>query len=212
MKQSVILFGLLAVGLGIAEHVWQGRQIADVRRELATVKNPPIDARQHSWTPAGAVSYAAPRRAAPLAVPPGDETARAPAPPADTPEEVAAVKHAKWVEAAEAHQTAVEAGFAAENVDRAWAAEVRQDLREHVAALLPPSSSLGDVDCRSSMCRMEMVLPDVAAERRFSQRAFLSSESRIWDGAVFVMPGQANPDGTLGVVWYLGRKGTRLPD
>jgi hypothetical protein len=210
LKQSVILFGLLAVGLGVAEHVWQGRKIADLRGELATIKNPPIDASQHSRTPAGAVSYVASRRAAPLSVQPRDETVVAPAPPADT-EESAAVKHAKWVEDTQAHQTAVEAGFAAEKVDRAWAAEVQRDLRDHVAALLPPSSSLRDVDCRSSMCRMEMVLPDVAAERGFSKRAFVSSESRIWDGAVLVMPGQANPDGTLGVVWYLGRKGTRLP-
>jgi hypothetical protein len=182
LKPSVVLFGLLAVGLGIAEHVWQGRQIADLRGELAMLHNGPIDARQHSLTPAGGVS-----------------------------QESTAVSHAKWQEADRAHRAAVEAGFATEKVDQAWAAEARRDLRDHVATLLPPSSSLGDIDCHSSMCRMEMVVPDLAAKQRFIQSAFLSSQSRIWKGALFVMPTRPNPDGTLGVVMYLGRPGTSLP-
>jgi hypothetical protein len=213
LKPSVVLYGLLAVGLGIAEHVWQGRQVADLRGELAALRNRPIDARPHSGTAEGA-SYAASRRAAPLSVQPGHETPSVPAPPAceDRPEESEAVKRAKWEEATRAHQTSVEAGFAAEKVDRAWAAEVRQDLRDRAAALLPSSSSLRDVDCRSSMCRMEMVVADAAAAQRYIASAFASPEHRIWNGSLFVMPRQTNPDGTVGVVMYLGREGTSLPE
>jgi hypothetical protein len=209
MKSNAVTFGILIAGAAIAaDYVWHARQVADLRREIASLRDGPTDARAPSPAPRG-VPYARPWPA---------EIARAaaaaPAPPpredrAQSPDEE---KRARWKEDELAHRTAVEAGFAAETVDREWAPGARRDLSDHVAALLPQASSVRDVDCRSSMCRLELVVADAAASERFMRQAFASPATSVWSGGGFAEPAQANPDGSLAVVLYLAREGAAFPE
>jgi hypothetical protein len=212
MKSNLPLFGFLVITVTAAiavENHWERSRMADLKRELEAIRDARVDPLAHPRAPTFATRavspalYPAPlREAAPTPLSHGD---------AVEPAETRAARRARWKEAERAHEAAVEAGFAAETVDRSWAGDARQDLRSRVAAVLPSPASLRDVDCRSTMCRVEMVCADTTELRSFFDNAFLRTKDRVWNGATFAMPPQPNPDGSLGVVLYLAREGTSLP-
>jgi hypothetical protein len=211
MKSNAVTLGLLIVGAAIAaEYVWHGRQVADLRREIASLREGQTDTR----APPPVAPYAVPRAARPWPAEIAEADPRAPAPPPheDRAQGSEEEKRARWKEDEIAHRTAVEAGFAAETVDREWAPDARRDLSNQVAALLPQASSVRDVDCRSSMCRVELVVASAAVSDQFMRQAFLGPERTVWRGGAFMEPAQPNPDGSMGVVLYLAREGAGFPE
>jgi len=113
-----------------------------------------------------------------------------------------------------AQQQALEDKFYAESMDGAWASMAQRNTRSQLLSLLPPTSFLRDVDCRSSMCRVDVLHPNEAASRRFIDQAFgQNSDGSVWNGPTRMMPVTANSDGTLLSVVYLGRDADSLiPD
>ncbi|HEY0987512.1 MAG TPA: hypothetical protein VGD80_10695, partial [Kofleriaceae bacterium] len=112
---------------------------------------------------------------------------------------------------ARAHQAAVEQAFADQARDESWAARVRTSLGERLDAVSRSlGSSLRDIECRSTMCRVEMQYRDGDASRQFVARAFTAPEDRAWNGPVLYMPARMGSDGSLVVVMYLAREGTAL--
>jgi len=136
-----------------------------------------------------------------------------PAPPAssDPPPHDPATSDQRWEEDARASQAAVEAAFAAEPVNDAWAASTRLALQDRLASLARPlASSLREIDCRASICRVEVVHRNADTSRQFADEAFTDPEAQAWNGPAFLLPPQPAPDGRLAVVMYLGREGTSL--
>ena len=123
----------------------------------------------------------------------------------------AATRDQRWEEEARASRASVEESFAAEPANPSWAAPTRLALLDRLGSASRASgSSLGNVDCRSSICRVEVVHRDADGSRQFSQTAFTDPHDQAWNGPVVIMPPQANPDGSLAMVMYLGREGTSL--
>lgn len=117
----------------------------------------------------------------------------------------------RWEDDARASLASIEAAFAAEPINDGWATSTRLALHDRLTALSQASSSsLRDIDCRSSICRVEVVHRDIDASRQFTQKAFADQEQQAWNGPAFMLPQQSNPDGSLAVVMYLGREGTSL--
>jgi hypothetical protein len=149
-------------------------------------------------------------RAVPSTDPPTAAPSAAPA-LADGRTGDAATRDQRWEEEARASRASVEEAFAAEPANPAWAASTRLALLDRLGSASRASgSSLGNVDCRASICRVEVVHRDADASRRFSQTAFTDPHDQAWNGPVVIMPPQANPDGSLAMVMYLGREGTSL--
>jgi len=114
---------------------------------------------------------------------------------------------------ADAMRDQIEASFALEapvapNQDRT------PDLEKRVHAVMPAGSSVRNLTCRTSLCRIETLHPSVEEFRDFVQRGYLTLDvaTRVSNGPVFVgllaPPVEGQP--VVGVA-FLGRDGTTLP-
>jgi hypothetical protein len=67
-------------------------------------------------------------------------------------------------------------------------------------------------DCRGSLCRIETSHTGVDEYRAFVQRAFLTSETRLWDAGFFAgVLAEPEPGQPIVNVAYLAREGQNLP-
>lgn len=111
----------------------------------------------------------------------------------------------------DADRERVERGFQREAVDGAWAGSSRQHLSQMLAAVAARSAaSLRDIQCRSSICRVEISHRDADSARSFNEQTFINAEPRIWRGPVLVATAPPGPDGSFVATMYLGREGTQL--
>lgn len=58
----------------------------------------------------------------------------------------------------------IEEGFEAEPVDRSWAKATEDQLLDSFAKNLESKATLNNIECRSSMCRVELGLPGMAGQ------------------------------------------------
>jgi type II secretory pathway pseudopilin PulG len=189
----------------------QGEQITALRTEIAKLRQQqdrlaiqaarsPLVVRAPIAAPAGP-PLTAPAEP-PLTAPPAlnDDTAGNPT-----------SRTRRWEDEARANLASVENAFAAEPTNDAWAMPTRVALRDRMTALSQASSSsLRGIDCRSSICRIEVVHRDADASRQFTDKAFTDPDERAWNGPVILIPPRFDPDGSVAVVMYLGREGTPL--
>jgi hypothetical protein len=212
---------ILIASLGaLAVYVYHDHatELASLRRDLAGVQ-----ARDHAsraasgtWTPARYLPPGPPGRDDPSPARPA-RPARSEAPPSGDgdPRPAAADRPTalSWDEEARANQATVERAFATDVADSSWAVGAARDLREHLGATAAQlSSSLRNVDCRSSLCRVEVVTRDQGSAKKLMDKAFGVGAPPVWNGPMMAEYPPANPDGTASVVLYLGRDGTSLLD
>jgi hypothetical protein len=104
-------------------------------------------------------------------------------------------------------QTNLQARFAGEGIDAGWASTSRLALRDDLGRFSGKDVRILDVECRSSLCRAELLLTSHEAGRTFMESWL---RARSWRGPGFV----ASDDETAGgakLVVYLGRPGNDLP-
>lgn len=130
--------------------------------------------------------------------------------PVATAREAEAAATERWQEQYQANQALMEVSFAEEEVESGWMRRARGALQEKLASRLPSTSSLRDIDCRSSTCRVELRHADAEAARTFAMKAFSDTNDPVWSGPSTFDPPEANADGSVTVVMYLGREGTSL--
>ncbi len=209
MRSNLIWLVIVSVAaVAVGEHVVHNQELTELHREIAAgrattagaPRSPPVPMIAMHPVPGLAMQSQAPVQ------PPTEDQATAPRNPEDDSH-----SGSHWKEEALAQRTAIEAGFAGEAVDGTWAAAARRDLRDKVSALLPSTSSLADVDCRASMCRVELVHREAAGSQRFMQAAFFDPKDRVWSGPGFAIPAETGSDGTVTVVLYLARDGASFP-
>ncbi len=96
----------------------------------------------------------------------------------------------------------LEAAFAQESVDAAWAEATSEVMVQQWLPILPPGSRLNDVDCRQSMCRVEIQHNQVEGHEAMMDKVF--SGRVFWPG-----PGSydlvTSDSGQVSTVAYLGR-------
>lgn len=97
----------------------------------------------------------------------------------------------------------VEQAFVAEDVDPGWAEPASARIVEGTMPILPAGSSLRDVDCRSTVCRVEVQHTTAGSHQGFIQAAVF--EQRFWQG-----PGSftrvTDENGQEVTLVYLGRE------
>ena len=84
-------------------------------------------------------------------------------------------------------------------------------LAAREAAVLPPASELGAVECHASMCRIESRHEDAARYRQFAHSAFIDPETESWNGGFFSTAVPEPGSGRLLAVAYVAREGQELP-
>jgi hypothetical protein len=70
-------------------------------------------------------------------------------------------------------------------------------------------SSLRSLECRSTLCRVEVQHTDVEAHKRFVERAILSPGKR-WEGLMMATLGEGSGEGGFTSVAFFARVGTEL--
>jgi hypothetical protein len=138
---------------------------------------------------------------APASCPP--HAADAPACEADAPPKPPPIEAAEM-------QERFEASFSRQAAD-AGAGDARRKIENRVAAILPDTSRLQAVECRTSMCRIEIAHPGLESYQAFTRAAFLDPSTRLGDGGLFSTVRADPVDGKLVTLSYLARDGEELP-
>jgi hypothetical protein len=86
-----------------------------------------------------------------------------------------------------------------------WSQEASRQLTATILEHLPGGSRLKSLDCRSTMCRVEIAHRDQAAHGPFLRQGFTR-----WPGSIFVA-GEQEDAGELIVTLLAAREGTELP-
>jgi len=103
---------------------------------------------------------------------------------------------------------AIEASLEAETVDSAWSGSTSQIIGEAFTGEELAGASLQDIDCRSTLCRVEVQHRDEAKLQEF-QRLFPLKVSQALPR--MMMHRIDNADGSITTYLYLARQGYRLP-
>jgi hypothetical protein len=92
-----------------------------------------------------------------------------------------------------------------------WNQDARQDLITKLEPILSEDTAVRSLECRRSLCRMELHHASMDDYHEFMQKALLS-ETRITMGGAFSTPtGEADGDGRVSAVTYLALGSEPLP-
>ncbi len=97
--------------------------------------------------------------------------------------------------------------FDSEVVDRSWAPDAASTLREKAAGLLAQNSDIQSLECRTTMCRLETIQPNMTQYQAFG----LEFGKLAAFPQMFLTKTAETPDGRLKMTMYLGKSGTQLP-
>ena len=202
----LIAIAIVAV-IAVNEHLSQRDQLASLRQQVTSLRGQQerVAARggQPPWLPA----LRAPRaeRTAEVAPPPpapGEPAGESPA-PAESGE--------GDPKATQAVTQRIERRFSVEPVDEAWASPVRLALADRLAvAARASASTVGNVECRASVCRVEVVHRDAEASHRFADVPLAAPGEPSAFDSVFVTQPEPAPQGGFAVTMYMARDGAAL--
>ncbi|WP_199729242.1 hypothetical protein, partial [Corallococcus sp. CA053C] len=131
----------------------------------------------------------------PKATAPGDDAAQADAPPDELPP----------TGSFEESRTRVFTAFANEPVDNDWSGKATQTLNETLRQHLPSNSRVKALDCRATLCRVELVHRSAA-----DSAPFMMNGLRAWPGAIFVASEVQEGEDYV-VTLIAAKEGTRPP-
>lgn len=212
--ERVIVGAVLVGGLGV--QWWHSREqreeLARLRDELGRV-SATVQTLERRTFPAlelmGAVTGEAGR--APVLAPPGMlQMPGAPGPVGESVPVAAvpppAAAAAMDSTAAQAH---VEQFFQTESADSGWAADAQREVRDNLSSLLPASASVRALDCRATLCRLELDFAEDASFREAMGRP--GAMSRLWKGPSMARIERDASRGSVTLVGYLVRPGHPMP-
>ncbi|WP_375759795.1 hypothetical protein [Corallococcus exercitus] len=103
----------------------------------------------------------------------------------------------------------MDARFFGEGVDTAWSPAATRRA-ERLGAVLPQGARIVSLECRSSMCRLQMSHPSQDAFRKFLREG-LMDDAEAWDGPFMAaLTGTPGRSGEVEAVAYLAREGVDL--
>jgi hypothetical protein len=102
--------------------------------------------------------------------------------------------------------------FERERTDPSWRAQAVTTAQTKLAEILPASSKIRSIECRTSMCRFETAHQDPESYRQFLTSAFQDPATKLWNGGGFSTPlADHDEGGRVVTVAFLAREGQSLP-
>jgi hypothetical protein len=150
-----------------------------------------------------------PQTIAPALVAPAESSAGTALSKDNGPRENAAPRQAPVERTEEERRLYASAIFDAEPVDASWAGTTQRELAGKLRGLAGSSSSVQTVDCRNTLCRVELINDnrDVGGDLL---RSFMRSNA--WPGSGMAIRGEPDPKGRVALTLYLAREGAALPE
>ncbi|WP_342375200.1 hypothetical protein NVS55_28390 [Myxococcus stipitatus] len=106
-------------------------------------------------------------------------------------------------------QSQVERAFEQESSDSGWASEAQREMRATLSSNLPTSASVRVLDCRTTLCRLEIDFPAETDFRETMGRP--GGMARFWKGPSMARIERDAVRGSVTVVSYLVRMGHPMP-
>ena len=97
--------------------------------------------------------------------------------------------------------------FREEPVDTAWKQDAEVSARRQIVSGLPPEARAGNVECRSSMCRVEIVHQSADSYKAYVGK-MLDNVEREWKGQVMGTIMEQRPNGSVVAEHYYVRPGS----
>jgi hypothetical protein len=188
MRQAlVVVASMVLLMLGYRQYQQERAQreaLAAMRAETQELRAA-LGARRTAWVPA-------PAEARPAAVvEPEREPAEPPEvglPPVPEPEDA---------------QARLEARYTSEPSEPGWSRASEDALRATLPTVLPAGSTIQEITCRSTLCRLSIVHQQAGAVDQFARDALMGG-TPIWRGPV-TMAQERREDGSAATVMYLSR-------
>jgi hypothetical protein len=100
------------------------------------------------------------------------------------------------------------AAFDTQPDDAAWSAPARRMIETKLAAAVPHGSALRSIECRTTLCRIEMQYDDVAQYQAFLRK--LTPDALPWNGTFFATAAGDPSERPARFVAFLSREGQEL--
>lgn len=126
---------------------------------------------------------------------------------AGEPEEALAVEEAAPEPLDQSEVVArIDGVFDTEAWDPGWSASATREATAALTDGLPGGSSLGKIECRTSLCRVESSHPDLDEYHEFVDASFMSRERKLWNGG-FLTAVVDQTSSSVTAVSYVAKEG-----
>ncbi len=100
--------------------------------------------------------------------------------------------------------------FAAEHVDPTWSQGATSAATRALAGALAKGTTLGKVECRTNLCKVESFHENADAFRQFAENAFMNHDRQLWNGGIATMIRAESTSGVTAVS-YIAKEGQGVP-
>jgi hypothetical protein len=100
--------------------------------------------------------------------------------------------------------------FYSEGYDQQWSSGAAHEADRAIRARAPSGTSVGRVECRTDLCRVETSHSSLESFRAFVDAALLGRERQIWNGGVSSMVLTQSESGVTAVS-FIAREGRSVP-
>jgi hypothetical protein len=100
--------------------------------------------------------------------------------------------------------------FFAEPPSSPWSSHATTKASKVLPALLPPGSSLGRIECRTTLCRIEATHANLDSFLNFTDAMGRNRETGLWNGTITAQVVGQTP-GAVQAVTFVSKEGATIP-
>lgn len=105
----------------------------------------------------------------------------------------------------------IDSAFQSERIDPAWSPRALESIRGHYTGTLPEHASIQSSECRGTLCRVQLTMPDQIAYRKFVEATFHNPDRQLPENSASVYGIVEESPDKLVMVAYTARAGAQVP-
>jgi hypothetical protein len=108
------------------------------------------------------------------------------------------------------HAALLDNRFDDERADPSWSIQAARQVQSALSSTLPSGSTLGRIDCRTNLCRVETTHESIDAFKAYVDAAYISREKKTWNSGFSALVTARSASG-VSAVTFVGREGQSVP-
>jgi hypothetical protein len=101
-------------------------------------------------------------------------------------------------------------GFDDERPDPGWSIQAARQVQSALSSTLPAGSTLGKIDCRTKLCRVETTHDSIDAFKAYVDAGYISREKKTWNSGFSALVTSRTASG-VNAVTFIAREGQSVP-